>query len=377
MAQRRILRDLRDRMADGRWACGSRLPTQNELAAEFGVTKVTINAAMRTLADSGFVAAGPQGSYVAARLPAEHTFGVVFPRCSEELKVNAFWTALHVAATATAYRPAGSTLRPYYVEEFRPLRESPDYARLQTDVELRCLRGLIFTAPPTMLEGTPVLEAEDLGYAGVFAPGRQWPQFSGLRLRTERFASKALDYLVLRHRRRVANLLVSTTTTLQTSQLAADMQARGMPFNEPWQQAMDINSRAVQWARNAVHLLFHAGQTERPDALIIWDDNLVAAATAGLVAAGVRVPDDVLVVAHCNYPVPTPAAVETVRLGYDACEVINVCLGQINRRLAHEDVADTMVDVDPFFEFERARNKATGGTSQGPASTSITAKGEA
>ena len=36
---------------------------------------------------------------------------------------------------------------------------------------------------------------------------------------------------------------------------------------------------------------------ERPDGLVIWDDNLVDSALSGIVAAGVRVPDEVSVCA--------------------------------------------------------------------------------
>jgi DNA-binding LacI/PurR family transcriptional regulator len=83
-------------------------------------------------------------------------------------------------------------------------------------------------------------------------------------------------------------------------------------------------------ARNCVHLLMHPGQTERPDALLITDDNLVEHATAGLVAAGVSVPGDLDVVAHCNFPWPAPSVLPVQRLGFDAREILAACLASID-----------------------------------------------
>ncbi|WP_051298684.1 GntR family transcriptional regulator [Arthrobacter castelli] len=46
---------LRDRIADGEWPAGARLPSEQELAARFGVSRPTVRAALRSLADTGTV----------------------------------------------------------------------------------------------------------------------------------------------------------------------------------------------------------------------------------------------------------------------------------------------------------------------------------
>ena len=88
-----------------------------------------------------------------------------------------------------------------------------------------------------------------------------------------------------------------------------------------------------------------------PDALLISDDNLVEHATAGLVAAGARVPEDVEVVAHCNFPWPTPSVLSVERLGYDAREVLDRCLRAIDDRRSGVPGSDN-VDVPVRFERE-------------------------
>ena len=83
-----------------------------------------------------------------------------------------------------------------------------------------------------------------------------------------------------------------------------------------------------------------ANPKDRPDSLLILDDNLVEAATAGLVDAGVRVPRDMTVVARCNFPHPAPSAVPVMRVGYDVRELLSVCLDGLMRQRRGEPVPD-------------------------------------
>ena len=64
----RIYAELHDRITSGRWAAGSSLPPQRDLAGEFGVSIMTLRQALQLLADEGLVAARHgSGTYVAAR----------------------------------------------------------------------------------------------------------------------------------------------------------------------------------------------------------------------------------------------------------------------------------------------------------------------
>jgi GntR family transcriptional regulator len=64
----RIHAELRDRITSGHWPAGTPLPAQRDLAAEFGVSIMTLRQALQLLADDGLVAARHgSGTYVAAR----------------------------------------------------------------------------------------------------------------------------------------------------------------------------------------------------------------------------------------------------------------------------------------------------------------------
>jgi DNA-binding LacI/PurR family transcriptional regulator len=96
---------------------------------------------------------------------------------------------------------------------------------------------------------------------------------------------------------------------------------------------------------------------ERPDGLIVADDNLVEHASAGIVDAMVRVPDDLEMVAHCNFPWPTPSVVKARRLGYDAREVVDACIRLLDRQREHRGQRMSQTQPIPArFEDELARS---------------------
>ena len=53
----RIHAELRDRITSGQWPAGTPLPAQRDLAAEFGVSVMTLRQALQLLADDGLIAA--------------------------------------------------------------------------------------------------------------------------------------------------------------------------------------------------------------------------------------------------------------------------------------------------------------------------------
>ncbi|HZR50571.1 MAG TPA: GntR family transcriptional regulator [Streptosporangiaceae bacterium] len=64
----RIHGELRDLIGSGRWPAGSLLPSQAELAAQFGVSIMTLRQALQLLTDEGLVQARHgSGTYVSAR----------------------------------------------------------------------------------------------------------------------------------------------------------------------------------------------------------------------------------------------------------------------------------------------------------------------
>jgi DNA-binding GntR family transcriptional regulator len=64
---RRISADLRRRLAAGEWAPGSQLPSNAELALDYGTTRRTISRVLAQLAEEGLVEVEPRWGTFAAR----------------------------------------------------------------------------------------------------------------------------------------------------------------------------------------------------------------------------------------------------------------------------------------------------------------------
>ncbi|MCW1244256.1 FadR family transcriptional regulator [Pseudomonas sp. SAICEU22] len=78
------LEQLRQRISDGVWAVGQRLPTEPELVAELGISRNTVREAMRVLAFSGLIEIRQgDGSYVRAVVDPLDTLKAL-SRCSLE-----------------------------------------------------------------------------------------------------------------------------------------------------------------------------------------------------------------------------------------------------------------------------------------------------
>jgi GntR family histidine utilization transcriptional repressor len=61
----------------GRWAAAARVPSENEIVREFGVSRMTANRALRELSDEGvLVRVAGVGSFVAHRQPTTHPLEV-------------------------------------------------------------------------------------------------------------------------------------------------------------------------------------------------------------------------------------------------------------------------------------------------------------
>jgi DNA-binding LacI/PurR family transcriptional regulator len=100
-----------------------------------------------------------------------------------------------------------------------------------------------------------------------------------------------------------------------------------------------------------VQLLMHLPRAERPDALLVNDDNLVPATTAGLAESGVRVPEEIDVVAHCNFPWATAGQVPIRRVGFDVRSILSLCLGYVYQLRHGQKVPRTTV-VKALFDHE-------------------------
>lgn len=343
--QDRIVTELRDAIRDGRYAPGSRMPTRAELQASHGVSSVTVQRALdRLIADGFVVPRGRHGTFVVDQPPHTCTYGLLIPRTQGDGQWVRFWTALGNEAVALT-RGKKVQLNRYYGIDGE--RDHEDWRRLLHDIANKRLAGLLLaTVPSTSIIESPVMTTDLPRVAITLRPDKH--AFTPLMLDSVSFIDRALEHLHALGRTRIAMLGVPGHPPEFHRRFAEGLKRYGMNTRPFWFQ--QVTPSAPEPAQGVAHLLLHPGQRDRPDALIITDDNLVEHATAGIVAAGIGVPGDCAIVAHCNFPWPTPSALPMRRLGYDAREVIRVALESIDRQRLGE-AAGTLV-VPARFEDE-------------------------
>lgn len=344
--QEQIAQELREQIVAGHLAPGSRLPTRETIGQTYGAGANTVQRALDKLRDDGFIrSSGRNGTHVSTQPPHLSRYAVVFPGVpADGEKWVRFYTALSNEAI-NLQRDQGRTLPLYYGVDAD--RNNEDFQRLQSDVLAHRVAGIVFAASPHYLAGTPIMDEPGIPRIGIMEANPAYA-VSQLAPNVESFFEKAVAFLVERGCRRIA---VVNPNGLE-KRLASINEAyarHGLTLQPYWFQTVHLG--LPHTARNLVHLMMRESQSERPDGLIIGDDNLVEYATAGLVAAGVRAPEEVQVVAHCNFPWPTPSVVPVHRLGFDAREVLRVAMTYIDA-LRRGDSVPTVTPILARFEDE-------------------------
>jgi DNA-binding LacI/PurR family transcriptional regulator len=344
----RIAAELRRRIVAGILQPGMRLPTRVELRKEFDSANQTVQRSVSRLIRDGFlVPRGRLGTFVSDKPSYLHRYGVAFsmdptdPGLREEVKFQTFLYR-EVLAMQNAHK---LDIVPYLNVNGNPGSEG--FQRLLDDVRNERLAGVMFDTPINLNKPhlSALLDGSQMPFVAI-SHGTSHANLSAVSLNGSQLMERALDLLLEHNRRRVAFFLGLYNSQLITH-FEREIARRQMITRPYWIQS--TSPKNIKSARNCAHLLMEAG--DAPDALIIADDSIVEHTTEGLVDAGVRVPDDLEVVAHCNFPTVTPSLVPAKRIGFDVRQILNTCLNVIDRRRRHEDVP-SVTEVQPLFDDE-------------------------
>lgn len=343
-SQKHIVRELRAQIVSGDLTPGSRLPTRLEIESRFSAGATTVQRALEFLRRDGFVESrGRQGTFVVHNPPHMARYAVVFLSASAAFNRNRFSTAFDSEVRLLRHQRPELKISEYYGVDGH--EDSEDYQRLVRDVRAHRVAGLIFTSHPYPLEGTPLLDEPSVPRVALMVPVEGF-KVPAITLDMDSFFARSLDDLKARGRKRIAFLNPPGICDWQEKLLPLLAQ-RGMETRPFWWQC--VSPANAEAAHFTTHLLMRCD--ERPDALIISDDNLLEYATAGLVAAGTRVPEDIHIISHCNFPYPTPSALPVRRLGFDARRVLEACIESIDKQRDNVEVP-RVTNITAVFEEE-------------------------
>lgn len=333
---------LRERISGGAWRADSRIPTRVELCAEFRAGPCTIQRVLSDMEAEGFIRSeGRNGTYVSVRPPHLVNVALVFP--DPEERCSRFFRAL----AQVARRPRSDGLRITTRFDVNQHLDSPDCQALLDDVRKHRLMGIFFATPPFLIAHTPIVTAPGIARCAVMSTPNadpRYPNCASVSFASTGVVARALEHLRARGRRRIAVIGYEKVGEIWGPAIAA----AGMSTRPWWLLQVDIGHPVP--CRGLAHLLFNPNQTERPDGLVITDDNTVEQVTLGIRDAGVRVSEDLDIVAHSNFPSPPPTAVPVRFVGYNVGELFEAGLN--NLRILRTGSMPERYCVAPIFEDE-------------------------
>ena len=311
---------LREQIIAGAFAPGAQLPTRVELIERFGTTNVTIQRALDRLRDGEWVEATRRGTFVSPSPPHLARYGLVFRQPLHDVMhpLSRLYGALHQEAIRLENEREGE-LRFAVFAGVDNHSDNPQLRRLIEQVHAQRFAGLIFADGIYELAATPLIGAD---LPCVVLSGEEFRGVARLQLDWDSWLEKSLDYLQSRGKNRLAVISHRNEGDPFNAQIAEKARARGLEIPPFWMQCTTVEFARA--ARPLAHLLMQS--QPRPDALLVTDDNLVESASAGLLAAGVSIPEELEVVAHCNLPWLTPSVVPFTRIGFDVRQMLALAL---------------------------------------------------
>jgi DNA-binding LacI/PurR family transcriptional regulator len=306
---------------------GERIPTRRALAESFGTTLVTVQHALAILEEDDFVVSrGKLGT--ALIIPGGEGFQL-------------YWDHLAEAAHRVV-EEQGCRLSIYTDID---KRAGEDYERLLDDVAHDRLAGMIFATVPFYHVGTELLEKPGIPRIVAGSAPESHPHLAEIRFDEESFAAKAAELLA---ERQVQSAAVLCNPNGVAPRLIEELKRRGINCPDHFQHAVSLEH--PKWARNIMRLLFDQGGANRPEALVMTDDNLFEYALTGIREAGLSIPEDVLLVSHSNFPWAVTCSVPVTRLGYDMTALLDRAMAELEHQ--REGHPPQNIKLEAVFEDE-------------------------
>ncbi len=342
-----IVHSLRQQILDFKLNPGDRLPSNALLQRQFRTTPVTVHRAVQCLVADGYLRTKNRvGIFVAEHPPHVSHFAILFP-----------WSLVHTPSQfyRAIQKEAGKLQQPNrHVSPFYGVMDDSggaDYSRLLQSVDAHQLAGLIFAFSPWARLLSSLAQGAGLPRVGIMMADPKagfptvYPDLVG-------WQKRAFERLAALGRKRVAILMLGSEcgTDKVVARLQQEARRYGLAIQPAWVQAVHLDAAA--WAAQVTQLLLLPKAPEqRPDGLLIMDDNLVAPATAGVAASGLKVPRELTIIAQTNFPWPTPSAVPVTRLGFDITRLVATCLEQIEA-LRNGEMPISHTAIPAVFEEE-------------------------
>ncbi len=328
--QQELLTTLRGEIVQGVFAAGDRMPTRVELEERLGVSWFTIQQAFDALRREGFIRTdGRRGTFVVEAPPHLHRYALIFPLHGEGTHGQSrFYEAFANAAEQIQQKMPHIDWALFNLHD---RTDEKDYSELLKQINTHRLAGLIFVMSPYRLNQTPIIQMP--GVSRVMIASQSSNNIPAIWMDYQALIEKAVRHLVDSGRSKLA-LIMARMTPGHVSMFKEAVSLQGAQTCNAWIQMLHESHKAM--TGNLIELLMNPKQQQRPDGIIILDDNLVEHVTLAIMDAGLRVKDDLDIVAYSNFPMPAVSAFPVHRMGFDSRHLLENCLAVIDSQNANQ-----------------------------------------
>jgi DNA-binding LacI/PurR family transcriptional regulator len=322
---RSICADMRARICRGEWERGRAIPPLRVLQELYPASRMTVLRAMHLLEELGYVRVmHGRGTFVRRRLPGRRV-GIL---CGDDIfsVPPPPFAAAVCQGLRNIFERGGYEPRLYVVEGYDSPDECYPNTALERDVRRSLLTGLALIATEP-LPGV-LIDAGERGLPLVDLGGNV-DHVAHLDLDLADFLATAVRWLVQHGRSRIA-LLHSHDD--MPGQFRAHCRAFGIPHRPEWvlcgsakcgspvgDAISEIHVEAQGFVRT--RQLWQAA-ADKPDALIVADDIMAKGAAQAMLALGLDIPRELLLLAAGNTAVPLFYPVPLARYEFDTQEIV-------------------------------------------------------
>ncbi len=245
------------------------------------------------------------GTYVSDKPPHLNSYALILPQSHTE-KWSPFIQALKQEVGNITLDPDKN------VQVFEGIAcpdSSKNYLDLVKKVESNQFAGLIFVWPQDELKNSPLMTATNVKRAYIMAPSSCSPQ---VQVDYASFIKRSVVRLKSLERSRIAVIDYKN----DDNRFETEILATGLKTKNCWQLSYPVTNNCSALASIA-ELLFSGQSRDRPDGLIVADENFVEPILCGLSSAGIKLKADVDIVAHTSFSTKNLNNSAIHRLGFD------------------------------------------------------------
>jgi DNA-binding LacI/PurR family transcriptional regulator len=342
---------MRMRIVQGEFLPGSKIPTQDDLMKDLGIAKATMQRLFDILTSDGFIVPnGSSGTFIAENPPHLSRFGIVFPFREYDIIHSRFFMGILYECQQFIAQTNCSFSMYYQPHQ----TDNKEYERLLDDMKNHRLAGVIFTSDVGAFLGTEIMMINDVPRVAMMSNTNSLePDIPIVYPNHKDFIKMAAEHLASDGRKRIANISIYNHYSEKLQLLISnEIENYNMISKKYWQ--LTANPTSPETVRNAVHCMMKLPVEDRPDGLIISDDNMVEDTIAGLVDAGVRVPEDLTIVAHANFPLCPTSPLPVSYIGFDLQQILSKCMEIIS--LERQGIIPPSASYIPAINYAEYKN---------------------